>query len=80
MNFDKTFVSIVKLISYKTLMTINAKQNLQICHINVIIAFLYEVLNEDVYVDQSHMFEFETNNDKDKNLVCKLKKILYELK
>jgi hypothetical protein len=80
MNFDETFASVVKFISYKTLMIISAKRGLQIRHMNVIIAFLYEVLNEDVYVDQSHTFEFERNNDKDKNLVCKLKKALYELK
>ncbi len=76
MNFDETFVSVVKSISYKTLMTISAKRDLQIRHINVMIAFLYELLKEDVYVDQSHMFEFEKNED----LVCKLKRTLYELK
>jgi hypothetical protein len=59
-------------------MTISAKRDLQIRHMNVIIAFLYEVLDEDVYVDQSHMFKFERNDDK--NLVCKLKRALYELK
>jgi hypothetical protein len=56
-------------------MTISAKQDLQIRHMNVIIAFLYEVLDEDVYIDQSHMFEFE-----EKDLVCKLKRALYKLK
>ncbi len=61
-------------------MTINAKRKLQIRHMNVIIAFLYEVLDEEIYIDQSHMFEFERNNDKDKNLVCKFKRTLYELK
>jgi hypothetical protein len=77
-DFNETFASIVKLIFYKTLMTINAKRNLQIRHMNVIIAFLYEVLDEDVYIDQFYMFEFEENDDK--NLVCKLKRALYELK
>ncbi len=80
MNFDETFASVVKSISYKTLMTISAKRDLQIRHINVIIAFLYEVLDEDVYVDQSYMFELEKYNDKNKNLVCKLKRVLYKLK
>ncbi len=61
-------------------MTINAKRDLQIRHRNVIIAFLYVVLDEDVYIDQSHMFEFERNDDKNKDLVCKLKKALYEQK
>ncbi len=68
----------IKSISYKTLITISAIRGLQIRHMNVMIAFLYELLKEDVYVDQSHMFEFEENDDKD--LVCKLKRALYELK
>ncbi len=57
-------------------MAISAKRGLQIRHMNVITAFLYEVLDEDVYIDQPHMFEFERNED----LVCKLKRALYELK
>ncbi len=57
-------------------MTISATRDLKIQYMNVIIAFLYEVLDEDVYVDQSHMFEFEGKED----LVCKLKRALYELK
>ncbi len=57
-------------------MIISAKRDLQIRHINVIIAFLYEVFDEDVYIDQFHMFEFERNE----NLVCKLKRALYKLK
>jgi hypothetical protein len=43
---------------------------------NVVTAFLYELLDEDVYVVQPHMFEFE----EDKDLVCKLKRALYDLK
>jgi hypothetical protein len=45
---------------------------------NVVIAFLYELLDEDVYVIQSHMFEFGENEDD--ILVCKLKRALYDLK
>ncbi len=75
-DFDETFASVVKLISYKTLMTISIIRELQIRHMNVVIAFLYELLDEDVYVIQSHMFEFEKNED----LVCKLKRALYDLK
>ncbi len=59
-------------------MTINAKRDLQIYHINVIIVILYKVLDEDVYIDQFYIFEFERN--KIKNLVCKFKKALYKLK
>ncbi len=45
---------------------------------NVVIAFLYELLDENVYIIQSHMFEFERNEDD--TLVCKLKRALYDLK
>jgi hypothetical protein len=77
-NFDETFVSVVKSVSYKSLMTISIIRELQIRHMNVVIAFLYELLDEDVYVIQSHMFEFEENEDD--ILVCKLKRALYDLK
>jgi hypothetical protein len=77
-DFDETFVSIVKLVSYKSLMTISIIRELQIRHMNVVIAFLYELLDEDVYVIQSHMFEFEENEED--ILVCKLKRALYDLK
>jgi hypothetical protein len=69
-DFDETFVSIVKFVSYKILMTISIIRELQIRHMNVVIAFLYELLDKDVYVIQSHMFEFE----RDEDLVCKLKR------
>jgi hypothetical protein len=45
---------------------------------NVVIAFIYELLDEDVYVMRLHMFEFEKINDD--ILVCKLKEALYDLR
>jgi hypothetical protein len=60
-DFDETFVSVVKLVSYKSLMTISTIEELQIRHMNVVIAFLYELLDEDVYVIQFYMIEFEKN-------------------
>jgi hypothetical protein len=77
-DFDETFVSVVKFVLYKIFMTINIIRELQIRYMNVVIAFLYELLDEDVYVIQSHMFEFEEN--KDDILVFKLKRALYDLK
>jgi transcriptional regulator of heat shock response len=59
-------------------MTISIIRELQIRHMNVVIAFLYELLDEDVYVIQFHMFEFE--KDEEDTFVCKLKKALYDLK
>jgi hypothetical protein len=77
-DFDETFASMIKLISYKILMTINIIRELQIQHMNVVIAFLYKLLDKDVYVMQSHMFEFEENEDD--ILVCKLKRALSDLR
>ncbi len=77
-DFDETFVSVVKSVSYKSLMTISTIRELQIRHMNVVIAFLYKLLDEDVYVIQSQMFEFEKNEDD--TFVCKLKRALYDLK
>jgi hypothetical protein len=77
-DFDETFVSVVKSVSYKSLMTISTIRELQIRHMNVVTAFLYELLDEDVYVIQPHMFEFGGNEDN--TLVCMLKRALYDLK
>jgi hypothetical protein len=77
-DFDEIFVFVVKSVSYKSLMTISIIRELQMRHINVVIAFLYELLDEDVFVIQFHMFEFE--KDENDILVCKLKRALYDLK
>jgi hypothetical protein len=77
-DFDEIFVLIVKLVSYKALIIISIIRELQIRHINVVIAFLYELLDEDVYVIQFHMFKFEENEDD--TFVCKLTKALYDRK
>jgi hypothetical protein len=77
-DFDETFASVVKPVSYKSLMAISTIRGLQIRHMDVVTAFLYGLLDEDVYVIQPHMFEF--GGDGDDTLVCKLKRALYGLK
>ena len=74
-DFDETFATVVKPISYKILMAISVKKGLFIRHMDVVTAFLYELLDEEVYVIQSMLFETE---DRDK--MCRLKKALYDLK
>jgi hypothetical protein len=46
-DFDKIFISVVKFISYKIFMTISIIRKLQIRYMNVVIAFLYELLDEE---------------------------------
>ena len=74
-DFDETFATVVKPISYKTLMAISVKKGLFIRHMNVVTAFLYELLDEEVYVIQPMLFETGDNQQ-----ICKLKKAFYGLK
>lgn len=43
---------------------------------NMKIAFLNEILDEEVYMDQAGGFSVESKE----SMVCKLKKLIYELK
>ncbi len=53
---------------------IAATRDLHIEQMNVVIVFLYEFLNELIYVKQSHDFVI------DLDLICRLRKALYDLK
>ena len=53
---------------------IAAIRDLHIEQMNVVIVFLYEFLNELIYVKQSHDFVI------DFDLICRLRKALYDLK
>ena len=76
LNYLNTFVTVIKSMSYKSLMTISIKRNLKIKHMNVMIVFLYEFLNEIIYVTQFILFEIENK----KQIVCILKKAFYDFK
>jgi hypothetical protein len=49
-NFNETFASIVKPISYKMIFAIAAALNLALKQIDVKTVFLYGLINEDIYV------------------------------
>ena len=76
LNYLNIFVIVIKLLSYKFLMTISIKRDFKIKHKNVVIVFLYKFLNEISYVTQSILFEIK----KKKQIICLLKKALYDLK
>lgn len=50
MDFDKTFVAVIKLMSYKCLFGINVKCRVKIQQMDVVIAFLYGFLDEIIYI------------------------------
>ena len=76
LNYLHTFVIVIKSMLYKFFMTISIKQNLKIKYMNVVVVFLYEFLNEIIYVIQFILFEIE----KKKQIICLLKKAFYDLK
>jgi hypothetical protein len=74
LNYTKTFVSMIKSMSYKTMYVIIVVNDWEIEQMNVKTTFLYDKILEDVYVVQLTSFEKKINQ------VCKLNKALYDLK
>jgi hypothetical protein len=74
LNYTKTFVSMIKSMSYKAMYVITVVNDWEIEQMNVKTTFLYDKILEDVYVVQF------TNFEKNVNQVCKLNKALYDLK
>ncbi|KAK9769258.1 putative Integrase catalytic domain-containing protein [Seiridium cardinale] len=73
-DFNETFASVVKPMSYKVLFAIAAALDLEVHQMDVKTAFLYGSVNEEIYVQQPPEFDDGTDN------VCKLNKALYGLK
>ena len=76
LDYLDTFATVVKPISYKTLIGISAKRGLSIRHMDVVTAFLYGYLDEEIYIIQPTLFEVAGGEQK----VCLLRKALYGLK
>jgi hypothetical protein len=74
LDYTKIFVSMIKSMSYKTMYVITAINDWKIEQMNVKTTFLYDKILEDVYVVQ------RTNFEQDVNQICKLNKVLYDLK
>ena len=74
LDYTDTFASVVKPMSWKSMMAVSAKRGYRIRQMDVITAFLYGFLDEEIYIMQPTMFEDGTTR------VCLLKKALYGLK
>ena len=72
-DFNEIFVFVVKSMSYKTIFVMTATLDYEIEQMNVKTVFLYENIEENIYIKQLTDFNID-------NLVCKLKKTLYDLK
>jgi hypothetical protein len=73
-DYDETFASVVKPMSYKALFAIAAALDLEIEQMDVKTAFLYGHVDHEIYVEQPHHLTDGTSK------VCKLRKALYGLK
>ena len=73
-DYDETFASVVKPMSYKALFAIAAAMDYEIEQMDVKTAFLYGNVNDEVYVEQPTGYEEDTDS------VCLLDKALYGLK
>jgi hypothetical protein len=74
LDYTKTFVSMIKSISYKAMYVIIVVNDWEIEQMNVKIVFLYDKIHENVFVVQFTSFEQKINQ------ICKLNKALYDLK
>lgn len=70
------FAAIVKLMAFRVLFTIAVFFDLDIKQMDVMIAFLYSLINQLVYVEIPKGTELALNRD----MVCKLFKAQYDLK
>ncbi|KAJ5337477.1 uncharacterized protein N7506_005499 [Penicillium brevicompactum] len=73
-DYDETFASVVKPMSYKALFAIGAALDLEIEQMDVKTAFLYGDIDHEIYVEQPHHMTDGTPR------VCKLRRALYGLK
>jgi hypothetical protein len=76
LDYNDTFATVVKPMSYKLLFAIAAANDLEIEQMDVKTAFLYGDIDVEVYVEQPEGFGEIGKSDK----VCKLNKALYGLK
>jgi hypothetical protein len=73
-DYNETFASVVKPMSYKALFAIAAALDWEIEQMDVKTAFLYGSVKEDIYVEQPTGFADDSGK------VCKLNRALYGLK
>lgn len=73
-DYHETFSPVARLDSIRLILSIVAKEDLDLIHFDVATAFLYGKLDEEIYMSQPEGFE------RNKSLFCKLNKSIYGLK
>ena len=73
LDYDKTFASIVKPMSYKAIFSLAVIHDWEFEHMDIKTAFFHREINKEVYVKQPTGFAKD-------NKVCHFNKTLYNLK
>jgi hypothetical protein len=74
LDYTKTFSPVIRMASLRLIMAIAAARDLELCQLDIDIAFLYAPIKEDVYIRQPLGFNHGTSK------VCHLRRCLYGLK
>ncbi len=72
-DYFETFASVVKSIGYKPIFALSFANHWEIHQMDVKTAFLYSLIEGEVYVNQPHCFNTRTAG------VCRLLRVLYSL-
>ena len=72
-DFIETFTTVVQSDSYQTILALCVLLGYEVRHMDVITAFLYRLLAEEIYMELPHSY-------KEEGYVCHLNKALYGLK
>src|SRR5690606_20515360 len=75
---NKTHAPVVKIKTVQTLLAVSQLLHLEVVQIDVDSAYLYGVIDAEIYMEQPEGFEITGPNREE--LVCKLNKSLYGLK
>ena len=75
-DFEDIFSPVVKISSIRVAFGLAVSMNLEIEQLDVKMTFIYEDMEEEIYMEQLEGFEVEGKE----NIVCRLKKSLYGLK
>ena len=75
-NYEETFAPVARYSSIQTILALSAHMGWHIHQMDVKIAFLNGVIEEEVYIKQTEGFEIFSSESH----VCRLKRVLYGLK
>ena len=75
-DFDEIFSPVVKMTSIRTILSLVVVEDLHLEQLDVKTTFLHGDLEEEIYMQQPQGYEVKGKE----NLVCRLKKSLYDLK